>query len=767
MSLKSVGHWVVTIAGFTRRRFRTLAAPAALGLAAFGVANYAMAGNIFTGQFGTGTSWNMYEGIGTNLTWKEAFELAATRPDPTGGTAVGHLVTLKSQEENDFVQMNAGGNRWIGLTDRVGLAPGATESAFTADPLTNGWAWVTGEPFNFQAWGGGEPNNSGGEDAVHLRGDLLWNDHQIGYGLDQPVPDAESTAEGLQTFPFVIEWSTNSATQPTGFPTTRPDPPQPPLGSVYPKPLARLPGPNGTATAWGTREVVGTGNSGSTIDAINFVLGGTGTNVDGTVPTFDVTDPATNATPVGVIPDPPVDFIAGGGDSFQVVTKGTIRVPAGQGGNYTFSVRSDDGFGLRILSEPTAGNLVQHKFTNASVGRVDADGSLVFLAPTGDSNTRGVINLQEGTYDVEFIMYENGGGAFYEVASAKGDFVGGTGQGTPQWLVLGSNQTVPQTGPFKQAARLNGNVTVTTHDTPVAGLVIADTIAMFRSNPTPVLTGSFNEAIVYDGDDICCGRPGSSLPATQINEFPNGGNDNFMTQMTGAFTVLDTNGAAGETLTFGLFADDNTALHIIGRSFTDAGGDINAMIANPEGVGTDQWLVMDVRTGNSNALGLITLPEGSYNFEAFQMEEGGDSGLEVWVAAGDRLATGIASGAFLPLSAETLPDAFLAANIGLALVAGPGTAPLPAAGLTGDFNGNGAVDAADYVLWRNGGTLQNEGGVTPGTASPEDYQTWRANFGRTAGAGGAAAAGVPEAATLLSAVFAVVCGLFGARARRS
>ena len=118
-----------------------------------------------------------------------------------------------------------------------------------------------------------------------------------------------------------------------------------------------------------------------------------------------------------------------------------------------------------------------------------------------------------------------------------------------------------------------------------------------------------------------------------------------MTQMTGSFTVLDTNGAAGETLTFGLFSDDNTALHINGQSFTATGGDVNAMLGNPEGVGADQWLVMDVRTGNSNALGLITLAEGTYNFEAFQMEEGGDAGLEVWVAAGDRLASGIGSGA--------------------------------------------------------------------------------------------------------------------------
>ena len=49
---------------------------------------------------------------------------------------------------------------------------------------------------------------------------------------------------------------------------------------------------------------------------------------------------------------------------------------------------------------------------------------------------------------------------------------------------------------------------------------------------------------------------------------------------------------------------------------------------------------------------------------------------------------------------------------------------------TGDYNNNGVVDAADYVLWRNGGTLQND--PTPGV-QPGDYAVWRANFGKTGG----------------------------------
>jgi hypothetical protein len=396
---------------------------------------------------------------------------------------------------------------------------------------------------------------------------------------------------------------------------------------------------------------------------------------------------------------------------------------------------------------------------------VDADGSLVFLAPTGDSNTRGVITLQEGTYDVEFIMYENGGGAFYEVATAKGDFV--NAGGVARWILLGDGATQPGSGPFKQPARLTGPANVRSFNDTVFGgaTVIADIVANVRATPPPTPSGQRTvDDVVMNGDGTLGINGGTLLPGN-VHQFPSGtAADMFSVAVDGEFTVLDTDGAAGETLTFGLFADDNAALNILGQSFTAVGGNVNAMLGNPEG-GTNQWLVADYRTGNTDAYGLITLAEGTYDFEAFQLEEGGGAVLEVWVAAGDRTATGFGSGAFFPLTIDTMADAVLQANQGLALVAGPGTAPPAAAGVIGDFNGNGTVDAADYVLWRNGGDLEND--PTPGV-QPGDYDVWRANFGRTAGAAGAAAsAAVPEAATLLSAAVAILFGFVTTRGRRS
>jgi hypothetical protein len=81
------------------------------------------------------------------------------------------------------------------------------------------------------------------------------------------------------------------------------------------------------------------------------------------------------------------------------------------------------------------------------------------------------------------------------------------------------------------------------------------------------------------------------------------------------------------------------------------------------------------------------------------------------------------------------------------LVADVGMVAVP-----GDYNRNGAVDAADYVLWRKfnntATTLPNDS--TPGTDA-SDYAVWRAHFGQMAGSGSGAVANatVPEPATVV------------------
>lgn len=92
--------------------------------------------------------------------------------------------------------------------------------------------------------------------------------------------------------------------------------------------------------------------------------------------------------------------------------------------------------------------------------------------------------------------------------------------------------------------------------------------------------------------------------------------------------------------------------------------------------------------------------------------------------------------------------------------------------LTGDFNDDGSVDAADYTVWRNrlntAGPLANET-ESIGTVDQLDYAAWKSNFGATAAGGGSSSVSngaVPEAGTLgLLVALAVTCA--GIPRRRS
>jgi cysteine-rich repeat protein len=84
----------------------------------------------------------------------------------------GHLVSISSKAENDFVYLNVMPSdfldptspRWIGLNDK------AIEGSFV---------WSSGEPLSYTNWRSGEPNDSGGnEDCVEQRwSDGKWNDN--------------------------------------------------------------------------------------------------------------------------------------------------------------------------------------------------------------------------------------------------------------------------------------------------------------------------------------------------------------------------------------------------------------------------------------------------------------------------------------------------------------------------------------------------------------------------------------------------------------
>jgi hypothetical protein len=80
--------------------------------------------------------------------------------------------------------------------------------------------------------------------------------------------------------------------------------------------------------------------------------------------------------------------------------------------------------------------------------------------------------------------------------------------------------------------------------------------------------------------------------------------------------------------------------------------------------------------------------------------------------------------------------------------------------VTGDYNNNGKVDAADYTVWRDhlnqSYTLLNRDPLNgTGVVSPADYTSWKTHFGNSGSGGGAYAAGaVPEPSTMLLSLLA-------------
>jgi hypothetical protein len=88
------------------------------------------------------------------------------------------------------------------------------------------------------------------------------------------------------------------------------------------------------------------------------------------------------------------------------------------------------------------------------------------------------------------------------------------------------------------------------------------------------------------------------------------------------------------------------------------------------------------------------------------------------------------------------------------LLVGASSITLQAAGLPGDYNFDGVVDAADYVVWRK----------EPGYL-PMHYDLWRTRFGEPTGSGSDTAinSSVPEP----TAALLLICGLLPLLGRRS
>jgi len=106
------------------------------------------------------------------IEWPSAVQGAASM---TFLGASGYLATLTTQHEVDFIANYVPEARqknvWLGGYQDV-LLPTYSEPS-------GGWRWITGEAWDFTYWAGGEPNNNGAENYLHIYGQIYgnhWND---------------------------------------------------------------------------------------------------------------------------------------------------------------------------------------------------------------------------------------------------------------------------------------------------------------------------------------------------------------------------------------------------------------------------------------------------------------------------------------------------------------------------------------------------------------------------------------------------------------
>ncbi|BAX80681.1 hypothetical protein ALGA_2354 [Labilibaculum antarcticum] len=227
----------------------------------------------------------------------------------------GHLVTITSQTENDFID-NLVGGIWIGLNDAT------NEGTF---------AWSNGEAVSYTNWNGAEPNDySTGEDYTEMYTTGLWNDLPVG-----------------STRRYVVEFEGALVTQTVGLPS----------GSLFPV---------GTTT----NTFLATDNAGNTATH-SFTV----TVADVTPPKIsallaDYYDGLNFDTFQETIAVDELNYYWGSGapestlvgsDYFSIRFQGSVQ--AVDAGTYTFYTTSDDGVRLWVAGSQVVNNWTDHGTT--------------------------------------------------------------------------------------------------------------------------------------------------------------------------------------------------------------------------------------------------------------------------------------------------------------------------------------------------------------------------------------------------------------------
>ena len=612
----------------------------------------------FTGPYGPGGTWNLYEhrgflgaerfpGAGSAKTWRQAHDEAIERVEPFSGmNARGHLLALSgptAQQENDHVAARLGGHwAWIGLTDDEefgGGEAGRDGLAGLGHPPGDGvgWKWTSGEVFDFANWHGQYP---GEPDQASLNGG--------GWG--------GKWAMGGVSGPAIVEYETHSPT-----PLALPALPLPPL----------LPGPAARPGVFGIREVarngllssngrVGYGELGLALRSLQNISPQAVVR-DYYAPVIDhVGDNSVQLFQTGQAGlNRPFELLGRGDvaysqlDDFALVAHGQILIPEGQGGDWQFQVASDDGFELYIPGasfEPgDGGTFVTHY------------GSLMWPNEKGGSSITAQVSLPAGVHDIELVYFENKGQAMVELAAApvrdsqpNAPFVI---VGAPAVNVSGRNPVVTGGFSLKEVLRRSPGLAAPPPAEYITSITEARQLIESPDEDDLMLR---SPAAVIDHDNVRLSPGAVDSPHGRYgpdSAFGYSGND-FAVSATANLSVT----TAG-TYTFGFNVIDGGELTIAGAEFKESFG---------EGTITDdgQSLTLDLVTEDGLALAAVDLLPGNYPIEFLTYNRDGPAIAELFVAPG---RVEHYDGAAFALLSETPTRILYSRPAGLELVPEPAT----------------------------------------------------------------------------------------------
>jgi hypothetical protein len=330
------------------------------------------------------------------------------------------------------------------------------------------------------------------------------------------------------------------------------------------------------------------------------------------------------------------------------------------------------------------------------------------------------------------------------------------------------------------AANASGNWATATNWNPNAAPQSNNTIATFGSVITSPQTVYLNAAglakgLVFDTTSkvAVAGTAGITLESNAGNATltVNQGSHEIQTQLT-----LNTNTTA--TLATGTSLDLNGVLNLNTKTLSVTGAGTLNINNTVTGLGSIAASGATLGTGGATGLAGDLTSTGTL---AIDIGGAVANSYDSWNVSGTATLSGVLSvdaiGGFTPTAGQSFtvltagsvsaagltlggPDAglFTLVKNANSLVLQAGAAP----GVLGDYNGNGVVDAADYVLWRKGGPLLNQGD-DPAHVNQGDYTYWRSRLGATSGSGLSGAA-VPEPA---AAALLLIAGLaLAANSRR-